>query len=124
MLRGADCLRKSLVPSLLQVRKTNENLGVEWIELFEVASIYLPTPEPHAEQWHEERKMLSLCSGRDFFAVKGVIESLLDSLGIAAPLDVTECSDNFFQSGCGAELTLNGSPLGYLGIPSVRPPLH
>ena len=118
MLRGADCLRKSLVPSLLQVRKTNENLGVEWIELFEIASIYLPTPEPHAGQWHEERKVLSLCSGKDFFAVKGVIESLLDALGIAAPLNVTECSDNFFQSGRGAELTLNGSPLGYLGIPS------
>ena len=119
MLRGADRLRKSLIPSLLHVRRTNENLGVDLIELFEFASIYLPTPEQLPEQWHDERKMLSICSGRDFFAVKGAIESLLSVLGIEEPLEITEYADDFFQPSRGSQLKLNGENLGYLGVISA-----
>ena len=104
MLRGADRLRKSLIPSLLHVRRTNENLGVDLIELFEFASIYLSTPEQLPEQWHDERKMLSICSGRDFFAVKGAIESLLSVLGIEEPLEIAEHADDFFQPLRGSQL--------------------
>ena len=42
VIRGADCLRRSLVPSLLAVRRTNESLANAEIELFEIAKVYLP----------------------------------------------------------------------------------
>ena len=41
MLEGADRLRRSLVPSLLDVRRINESLSNPTIELFETARIYL-----------------------------------------------------------------------------------
>ena len=41
MLEGADRLRRSLVPSLLDVRRINESLSNPAIELFETARIYL-----------------------------------------------------------------------------------
>ncbi|MEX2025884.1 MAG: phenylalanine--tRNA ligase subunit beta, partial [Pirellulaceae bacterium] len=52
MLKGADQLRKSLVPSLLEARRYNQSVGNEVAELFEIAKIYLPRSEglPH-EQW-------------------------------------------------------------------------
>ena len=43
MLEGADRLRRSLVPSLLDVRRINESLSNPTIELFETARIYLST---------------------------------------------------------------------------------
>ena len=42
VLRRADRLRRSLVPSLLGARRTNETLANPMIELFETAKIYLP----------------------------------------------------------------------------------
>ncbi len=41
ILRRADLLRRSLVPSLLQARRTNETVGNPEIELFEIARAYL-----------------------------------------------------------------------------------
>ena len=41
VIRGADCLRRSLLPSLLEVRRTNEALANAEIELFEIARAYL-----------------------------------------------------------------------------------
>ena len=35
MLKGADTLRKSLIPSLLEARRVNESVANETIELFE-----------------------------------------------------------------------------------------
>ena len=115
MLRGANFLRTSLVPSLLSVRRTNENFGVDPIELFELASIYLSTPEEAAEKWHTEQKLIGLCSGRGFFAVKGTLESLLVTLGIQAPLQMSDFPNAFFRPGHCAQLQLSDRHLGYLG---------
>ena len=59
MLRGADCLRRSLLPSLLESRRINESLANETIELFETAKIYLPRSGPLPD----EQPMLALTSG-------------------------------------------------------------
>ena len=42
ILRRADRLRRSLIPSLLIARRTNEALANARIELFETARVYLP----------------------------------------------------------------------------------
>ncbi|MCP4193447.1 MAG: phenylalanine--tRNA ligase subunit beta [Planctomycetaceae bacterium] len=112
MLRGANCLRRSLIPSLLEARKVNESLANETIELFETAKIYLPRPG----QLPDEPVMLSLTSGRDFSAVKGVIETLLAALHIDAQLEVEPANDDFFDAGQSCQLRLNGDVLGYLGL--------
>ena len=83
VIRGADCLRRSLVPSLLAVRRTNEALANPEIELFEIAKVYLP----RGGELPQEEIMLGITSGREYPAVKGVIEAILGELKIAAPLE-------------------------------------
>ena len=72
VIRGADHLRTSLVPSLLGVRRTNESLSNPVIELFEIAKIYLPGQELPEEWW-----MLGITSGRPYAEVKGVVEAIV-----------------------------------------------
>ena len=72
VIRGADHLRTSLVPSLLGVRRTNESLSNPVIELFEIAKIYLPGPGLPEEWW-----MLGITSGRPYAEVKGVVEAIV-----------------------------------------------
>ncbi len=67
VIRGADYLRRSLVPSLLAARRTNESLANSEIELFEIAKVYLP----QGDDLPREEVMLAISSGREYLAVKG-----------------------------------------------------
>jgi len=111
LLRGATHLRRSLVPSLLGVRRTNENLANPRIELFETAKVYLSG----RNQLPFEEKMIGLCSGRDFAAVVGALEALVDVLHCPQKLEVAEYRHPLFKPGAAAELRLGGKPCGVLG---------
>jgi phenylalanyl-tRNA synthetase beta chain len=111
MLKGADSLRKSLVPSLLEARRINESVANDPIELFETARIYLPQPAglPY-EQW-----TLAATGGGDFHALKGIVETLLDVLRIAPPLAVAASTQPLLDCVTQTRLELAGRCLGYLG---------
>ena len=111
ILRRADRLRRSLVPSLLGARRTNETLANPVIELFEIARVYLPRPEGLPE----EDLMLGLTSDGDFFSVKGAVESLLAALKISCELEVADMTHDLLMSGRACELRLAGRRMGVLG---------
>ncbi len=114
MLKGADTLRMSLVPSLLDARRINESMANDPIELFETARIYLPQPEGlPREQW-----TLAVTSGGDFHTLKGVVETLLEVLGIAPPLTVAASALPLLDPLVQTRLELAGRCLGYLGLVS------
>ena len=71
MLRGADRLRRSLIPSLLEARRMNEALANPVIELFEIARVYLPAAGGPAQC---EQLTLGIVSGGDYYLLKGVVE--------------------------------------------------
>jgi phenylalanyl-tRNA synthetase beta chain len=111
MLKGADRLRRSIVPSLLECRRLNESLGCDSSQLFETARIYLPLENslPH-EQW-----TLAAVSGQDFLALKGVVESILARVNPALQLEVVEYRHPLLAADHAAELRLAGQRFGYLG---------
>ena len=80
VIRGADHLRTSLVPSLLAARRMNEAVSNPVIELFEIAKIYLPDVESANGGLPEEWWMLGLTSGRPFAEVRGVVEAIVAAL--------------------------------------------
>lgn len=97
-----EALRRSLVPSLLENAVTNQNQGVDSVRLFEVGRTYAwregdpaGPGERDIETGVEEPLFLAALlmgatpadwrgGGRDydFFDVKGVVEELLDRLGL------------------------------------------
>ncbi|HEY1786415.1 MAG TPA: phenylalanine--tRNA ligase subunit beta, partial [Pirellulales bacterium] len=116
VLRRADRLRRSLVPSLLGARRTNEALANAEIELFETAKVYLPT----TGSLPKEDLMLALTSGRDFLAVKGVIEGLIQALNRNGRISVRPMRIELLDAARSCELLFEapGSPpqhLGYMG---------
>jgi phenylalanyl-tRNA synthetase beta chain len=112
VLRGADRLRQSLVPSLLGVRRANEKLFNSTIELFEIARVYLPQG---ATALPRERRMLALSSGRSFLDIKGVFEAGLARVAPAARLAVHPCSLPLLKRARSCELRLGSERFGYLG---------
>lgn len=124
MLEGADHLRRSLIPSLLDVRRINESLSNPTIELFETARIYLPPSPLQAaagqsslprEQLPREQLTLAAISGQGFLHLKGLVESLLEMLHIPSPLQIVAFENALFASDRSCSLDLAGQRLGYLG---------
>jgi phenylalanyl-tRNA synthetase beta chain len=110
MLEGADRLRRSLVPSLLDVRRINESLSNPSVELFETARVYLP----RANGLPVEQLTLSAVSSRGFLHLKGLAEALLTALSIDRPLEVTDYRHDLLDEQA-SELQLGGKRLGFLG---------
>jgi phenylalanyl-tRNA synthetase beta chain len=115
VIRGADHLRTSLVPSLLAARRTNESVSNPVIELFEIAKIYLPGEGLPQEWW-----MLGLTSGRPFAEVRGVVEAIVAALAPKLEL-VAEAADMpLLDLQAAVRWVLDGKLLGYAGQLSVE----
>jgi len=110
VIRGADHLRISLIPSLLGARRTNEALSNVEIELFEIAKVYLPDAD-----LPRELVMLGITSGRDYAQVRGTIEALVAALNPAIRLDAAEADIPLLDPGASCRLMLDGRMLGYVG---------
>jgi phenylalanyl-tRNA synthetase beta chain len=117
-------LRTSLLPGLLQAARHNLARGSGGAALFEIARVYGPDGEPLPA----ERTMLAgVFSGRrreqgwnasalgwDFFAVKGIVTGLLESLRVPPP-GFTASTAMPFHPTRGALLSWGDTSLGVLG---------
>jgi len=115
ILRSADRLRRSLVPSLLGARKTNESLANPVIELFEIAKVYLPA----SAALPSEELMLGIASGDDYLAVKGAVEALAAAICPGVHLSFQPVDQPLLDASrsCRIDVELDGrqSVLGLLG---------
>jgi phenylalanyl-tRNA synthetase beta chain len=118
-------LRTTLLGSLLDVARRNLSHGVSTLRLFEAGAVYLPADdgglprEPHTvsalligavrpPSWREPQPRRA-----DFFAAKGVLERLLDTLRI--PFTVEAQFEAFLHPGRAAAIIAGGAPVGWLG---------
>ncbi|MFT7629845.1 MAG: phenylalanyl-tRNA synthetase beta chain, partial [Mariniblastus sp.] len=112
---AVNLLRRSLIPSLLEVRRINEYRSNSDVNLFETAKVYLAKGN---DQIPNQPTKLGIVSGRDYFAVKGVIETLLHNINPAATLVVSECSHDVLDNSQSAELRIGDQVLGWIGAVS------
>lgn len=110
-LKGADRLRLSLMPSLLDVRRMNESVSNPVIELFETAKIYLASDAELPNEQHT----LGITSGGDYASLKGVVESLVTALNPACDVEVHETKQSLLDTDRSCELRIGGELLGFLG---------
>jgi phenylalanyl-tRNA synthetase beta chain len=108
-------LRPSLIPSLLQVASLNKK---EKVRIFELANAYL---FQNKNQLPEENLMLTgLVSGKSFVKIKGIVESLLEELGIEEikikPYQLQKTFyGKIFHPSCRAEINFKKNSLGVFG---------
>ena len=121
ILRGADCLRRSLVPSLLAVQHTNQALANQDVDLFESAHVYL-APQGSSKTkgavqvaLPAEEMMLAISSQRDVLSVKGVVEAIVDDLSPGTNIEIRSSEQELFESDRYGELWLGDRQLGVIG---------
>jgi phenylalanyl-tRNA synthetase beta chain len=109
-------LRPSLIPSLLEVIKKNNNYSQ--IKIFELANVYLPKKQ---NELPEETSTLAVAVNNDnFFYLKGVLEGILKEAGVENfefnpyPFKKTFYGKIFHPLKT-AEIIIKNQPVGILG---------
>lgn len=111
-------MRTTTVNGMLQALSTNYNRRNETAKLYEIGRTYLPKALPLTEYPIENDYLTIGMYGEDidFFTVKGVIETTMNSLGIKD--DITYSADidmPFLHPGRKANVLYKGEIVGYLG---------
>jgi phenylalanyl-tRNA synthetase beta chain len=112
LVRGADRLRRSLVPSLLEARAGSLAVAAPHGELFEIAHAYLqrrevPPADLRMPSPVEEPLLASFVTAGGYLRAKGLVEAVLARLGVAvASIEVRPFAAGVFAAGRTAELVL------------------
>lgn len=118
LLEGTTYLRRSLVPSLLQVYLINQSQQQRDAALFETATLYLPSDKPGALP--TEQFTLGWVAPSDPRAMTGMLEEMLVRVAgqqQVAKLDrkLSDFNAPYLQDGTGVWLSINDKPLAWYG---------
>ncbi|MDY3827894.1 MAG: phenylalanine--tRNA ligase subunit beta [Clostridium sp.] len=107
-------MRTSTLPSMIQSLSRNYSRNNDYARLFEVGRVYLVE---EGEKLPVEQKVLSIgmYGDCDFLDLKGIIENLLDRLGITKAKYVRETENSAFHPGKTASLMLRGNKVAVFG---------
>ena len=109
---SVNLLRRSLIPSLIEVARINEYRSNVDVDLFEIAKVYLSKGE---NEIPDQPTKIGIVSRRDFFAVKGVIESMVEAVNSSLELSIVSCSFDLLDSDWSGELKIGDERLGWIG---------
>ena len=107
-------MRTTILPSMLDVLSFNYNHKTEAACMYEMGTVYTPTTPDKLPIESQKVTIGMYGGGADFFALKGIVEKLLDCLHVDH--DVEPVKDNpTFHPGRTAAFTIDGKVLATLG---------
>jgi phenylalanyl-tRNA synthetase beta chain len=123
MTREQEYLRTSLRAGLLSTLSHNQKFGQAGIRLFEIGKVFLPRDKDLPEEkdmlcavlsgpraklsWQADKEPL------DFFDAKGIVENLLNQLGLKKSFDIGD--DEILFPGRGADIIVEDDKVGIVG---------
>lgn len=110
-------MRTSSLNGLLTSLSTNYNRRNKDVRLYELGNIYIPKSLPLTELPDERMQFtLGFYGEGDFFTMKGVVEELLDRVGMNDKVKYDpKAGKNFLHPGRQANVVYDGQVIGYLG---------
>lgn len=109
-------MRTTTLPEMLEVLATNYNRRAEEARLFEMSNVYLPKSIPVTELPYEKPVLtIGMYGNADFYDLSGIVEELMDVLGIRK-YELLPVKDNpSFHPGRTAKLMVAGKECGIIG---------
>lgn len=107
-------MRTTSIASMMETLARNSNFKADSARLFELARVYLPQ-EGELLPKEEQRVTIGMYGGCGFYDLKGIIEALLEGLGISKCRYLPVKDNPSFHPGRTAGLYLAGEQIGILG---------
>lgn len=121
MSQDKTALRKTLIPSLLDVIKYNKSRGLKDINIYEISKVFYDDykEENHlgialygnyiASTWNNSSIKV------DFYLLKGIVENILNYIGLKNRYSFVISSEKSLHPGISADIYLDREKVGYLG---------
>ncbi|MDF2911455.1 MAG: phenylalanyl-tRNA synthetase, beta subunit [Sporolactobacillus laevolacticus] len=119
-------LRQSIVPQLINVVQYHLNRQMPDVKFYEIGKVFLPVDGEARPA--EEEHLAGVISGHrkernwegeplavDFFSVKGILETLFDTLAVSDRIEYRASRRTGMHPGQTADVLLDGEVIGYLG---------
>ncbi len=108
-----NALRCSLIPSLLAVRKTNQDAGNSVSDIYELARIYLPRQSDMLPE--EQLHLAMLSSSADIRSIRGALELLCKMINSPKEITLKPEPNRYFLPDQSAKLFLGDDEIGIIG---------
>ncbi|MFT8315770.1 MAG: phenylalanine--tRNA ligase subunit beta [Clostridium sp.] len=108
-------MRTITVPSMMEALARNYSRNNEIVRLFELGRVYIPKEE--ADKIPEEKNVITIgmYGKADYLDLKGVVENLLETLGIKGVSFERESENPSYHPGKTAQVTMKNKVIGILG---------
>lgn len=90
-------MRTTTIPSMLEILSKNYNYRNPSVRLFEIGNEYIPTGDANSLPNEPKRLSIGMYGGCDFFTLKGIVETLLDRIGVKNTEYVRPTEDCYFD---------------------------
>ncbi len=121
MSQDKTALRKTLIPSMLDVVKYNKARGLNDINIYEISKVFY-------DNFEEENHMAILLTGNyiknswsnsyiksDFYLLKGIVENILDYVGLKNRYSFNVSTEKSLHPGKSADILLDRKKIGFMG---------
>ena len=106
-------MRTTTLPSMLELLGRNYSRDNKDVGLFEIARVYIPGNEQLPDE--RDKLTIGIYGNRDFYNLKGIIENLLNELGIEKAEYVKETENPAFHPGRTAKILIRKQAAGVFG---------
>ena len=117
-------MRTSALGGMLSSLAINYNRRNKNVRLYEIANVYIPRELPLSELPDERTHLtLGMYGEGDFFTMKGVVQAVLNKLGLNEMAEYKPCTDRkYLHPGRQADVIYKGQMVAYIGEvhPSVQ----
>ena len=121
MSSDRSALRKTMIPSMLEVIKYNKARGLKDINIYETSKVFYGDfkEENHLAIALYGNYMSNSWQGiaikNDFYVLKGIISNLLDYLGLRNRYSFVESTEENLHPGISADIYLDRKKIGFFG---------
>ncbi len=121
MSTDRSALRKTIIPSMLDVIKYNKSRGLKDINVYETSKVFYGDfkEENHLSVALYGNYISNLWQGKivknDFYVLKGIITNLLDYLGLKNRYNFVESTEVNLHPGISADIYLDRKKVGFFG---------
>ena len=121
MSSDRSALRKTMIPSMLDVIKYNKSRGLKDINIYEISKVFYDDfkEENHIAVAMYGNYISSKWQGinikNDFYVLKGIVEKILDYMGLKNRYSFEVSSESSLHPGISADIMLDRKKIGFLG---------
>lgn len=108
-------MRTTTLPSMMESLGRNYSRNNDYVRLFEVGRVYLPNEDEKQLPTEKNVLTIGIYGECDYLDLKGIVENIIDGLGIAKAKYVRESENPSYHPGKTAALMVRNKKVGVFG---------